>query len=321
MKADADKIINFMDKLANESWLGASRLHWVKYLFHHTDVLNAVEILKSEKFLCRRELEKNNSMPIDNASKSVISITEADVKDYVRLYFRPRNPTQYRNEGVRTKSQQWAESHCPVPIFFLFDSKAILTRSDSKFSDGNLAVTGVQGLYSTANDLSSFDFRKIYHDSPHNNQTITYHKNAEVVVPNELDLVNLKYIVCRTPAERETLLDLLPKAVFNKWSSKILIDTKANFFFRRWSFIQTVDLTTSYIEVDFSPEAINPYPFTLTTKISGEKSELLREEKIRANQTIRITFDNEMYAYQIKIMLDENLVYSNGFDEGDEIPF
>ena len=53
MKPDSDEIIDFIDNLANESWLGSVRSRWAKYLFHYTDIRNAVEILKNEKLLCR----------------------------------------------------------------------------------------------------------------------------------------------------------------------------------------------------------------------------------------------------------------------------
>ena len=320
MKPDSDEIKLFLDNLASESWLG-SRSLWVKYIFHHTDIHNAVEILKSGKFLCRRLLDETGSMPIDNASRAIISSTEPAVKDYVRLYFRPRNPTQYRNEGIRPKEKQWVESHCPVPVFFLFDSKEILTRDDCRFSEGNLAAVGTQGLRSTAKELAALDFRKIYHDSPHHDNSITFHKNAEVAVLNDLDLSALKFIVCRSPAEKESLLNLLPTDAFLKWSSKILIDTKANFFFRKWAFVQTVDLTTKYAAIDFSPDAIEPSPFLLTAKLKGNREKVIEKKNFCANKVIVFEFVEDVLIYQIEIKLDDSIVYSGRFDGSDEIPF
>jgi len=320
MKADSDEIKLFLDNLAKESWLG-SRSVWVKYVFHHTDIHNAVEILKSEKFLCRRLLDETGKMPVDNASRSIISSTEPAVKDYVRLYFRPRNPTQFRNEGVRPKGKQWVESHCPVPVFFLFDSKEILTRDDCRFSEGNLAAVGVQGLRSTAEELAAFDFRKIYHDSPHHDNNITFHKNAEVVVLNELDLLALKFIVCRSPAEKESLLNLLPTDIFNRWSSKILIDTKANFFFRKWAFLQTAELTTKYAVFDFSPDAIEAGPFHLLAILKGDEERQFEDSNFYANEQIVFKFAGDVLIYKIEIKLDDNLVYSGRFDGSDDIPF
>lgn len=320
MKPDSNEIKLFLDNLADESWL-SSRSVWVKYLFHHTDIHNAIEIIRSGKFLCRRLLDETGSMPIDNASRAIISSTEPAVKDYVRLYFRPRNPTQFRNEGVRPKDKQWAESHCPVPVFFLFDSKEILTRDDCQFSEGNLAAVGIQGLRSTAEELAAFDFRKIYHDSPHNDKTINFHKNAEVVILNELDLSALKFIVCRSPAEKESLLNLLPTEIFNRWSPKIVIDTKVNFFFRKWTFLQTAELTSKYAAFTFSPDTIEPGPFNLKITRRSSEETSFESEKFYADGRLPIGFIEEHLVYEIDVDLDGNLIYSGRFDGSDEIPF
>ena len=320
MKPDSDEIKLFLNNLADESWL-ASRSVWVKYLFHHTDIHNAIEILKSGKFLCRRLLDETGSMPIDNASRAIILSTDPAVKDYVRLYFRPRNPTQYRNEGIRPVGRQWVESNCPVPVFFLFDSKEILTRDDCQFSEGNLAAVGVQGLRSTAKELAAFDFRKIYHDSPHHDKTINFHKNAEVVVLNELDLSALKFIVCRSPAEKESLLNLLPTDIFNRWSSKIVIDTKVNFFFRKWTFLQMVELTSKYAAFSFSPDTIEPGPFHLKVTRRSNEENSFESEDFYANERFAIGFVEEHLVYGIELELDGNLVYSGRFDGYDDIPF
>lgn len=321
MKPDADEIRLFLNNLANESWLGSVRSVWVRYVFHHTDIRNAIEILKSGRFLCRRLLDETGGMIVDNASRLIISGTETTVKDYVRLYFRPRNPTQYRNEGIRPLNRQQLESHCPIPVFFLFDSKEILTRDDCQFSDGNLAATGVQGLRSTAEELAAFDFRKIYHDSPHNDRTINFHKNAEVVVLNELDLSALKLIVCRSPAEKETLLNLLPTDIFNRWSSKIVIDTKVNFFFRKWTFLQTAELTSKYAAFTFSPDTIEPGPFHLKITRRSSEETSFESESFYGNQRFPIGFVEEHLVYEIDVELDGNLIYSGKFDGYDDIPF
>lgn len=70
--------------------------------------------------LFRSKLEKNGSMAVDIASQKVIKSTASKWKDFVRLYFRPRTPMQYRNEGFRPKNQRELESHCPVPIIFKY---------------------------------------------------------------------------------------------------------------------------------------------------------------------------------------------------------
>ena len=194
-------------------------------------------------------------------------------------------------------------------------------RDDCRFSDGNLAATGIQGLRSTAEELAAFDFRKIYHDSPHNDRTINFHKNAEVVVLNELDLSALKFIVCRSPAEKETLLNLLPKDIFNRWSSKIVIDTKVNFFFRKWTFLQTAELTSKYAVFTFSPDTTEAGPFRLKITRTGIEEKSFEDEAFYSNERFAIGFIEEHLVYKIEVELDGNLIYNGRFDGSDEIPF
>lgn len=323
-KPDANEIEEFWESLAKEDWLGAIRSRWVKYIFHYTDIRNAVEILKHDKLVCRSELEKNNSMLVDNASRTVILQTGAEIKDFVRLYFRPKTPTQYNNEGIRPKNQQSLESHCPVPIFFLFDAKNLLTRSDCQFAEGNLAKFGMQGLCSTAADLRKFDFKKIYHlgsFSRIERDDIVSHRNAEVVINKELDLSALKFIVCRSPAEKESLLHLLPTDVFSKWSSKILIDTKAHLFNRNWVFIQTAQLSSRYAVFDFSPDATAASPFNLVVTVKSIGKIKQNRENFSANKKLSLQFPNELSNYEIELKLDDNLAFIGRFDNSVDIPF
>lgn len=324
MKTDADEIIKFIDDLAEERWLGSIRTHWIKYAFHYTDIRNTVEILIANKLLCRAELEEKGIMPVDNASQTVILQTEKLIKNFIRLYFRPKTPTQYRNEGVRPVGKRWEDSHCPVPIFFLFDLKTILIKDDSQFSQGNLAKFGFQGLCSTAEELKTFEFKKIFHTgsfSQSERDDIIFHRNAEIVIPKELDLSALKFIVCRSPAEKQTLLNLLPKDVFKKWSPKIFIDTKGTLFERKWTYIQSVYLTSKSATIDFSPDTISPNPFTLTVKVRGIEEETTEIGNFTANETIIFQFAEDLPVYEIEVKLDGNLVYLGKFDSLDDIPF
>lgn len=324
MKPDADEIIEFIDNLANESWLGSVRSHWIKYAFHYTDIRNAIEILKSEKLICRSKLEEKGIMPVDNASQIIISNTQDSVKDFIRLYFRPKTPTQFRNEGIRPIDKRQLESHCPVPVFFLFDLKKLLIQENSQFSEGNLAKFGTSGLCSTAKQLKKFDFEKIFHTgsfSQVERDDIISHRNAEIVIPNELDLSALKFIVCRSPAEKETFLNLLPRNVFAKWSSKIFVETKVNLFERKWVFVQSSYLTSKSATINFSPDAIYPSPFTLTARLKGKREDQRNYNNFTANGVIIFEFDYAVPNYEIELKLDENLVYFGKYRDIDDIPF
>lgn len=324
-KADAIEIERFLDELAAQSWLKGSREKWAYYVFHFTDVRNAVEILKGGKLLCRGELDRRKGMVVDNASRIVIANTAEHVHDYVRLYFRPQTPTQYRNEGIRPKGQRELESHCPVPVFFLFNAKDILTRADSLFSDGNLAVTNPV-LHNTAAALASFNFRDIYHIGAipeYAKSSVVYHRNAEVVVPNELDLSSLKFIFCRSRAEKDTLMHLLPDEQFNLWHKKILVDSRSQFYHRKWSFVETVEMTARLVTFTFSPDTKTPGAFNAKLSFidydSGKQYEHERDNFF-ADRKSAAPAPRGVERYEVRLWLDDELAFANAF-HNENLPF
>src|SRR4051812_18287056 len=119
MKPDTEEFKALLEELSRKKWLGKPQKIWLKYSFHFTDVRNAAKILEQGVILSRARLESANADFVDIASSEVIQMTAGNVKDHVRLYFRPRTPTQFRMEGIRPRSEIWKQSHCPVPVFFL----------------------------------------------------------------------------------------------------------------------------------------------------------------------------------------------------------
>ena len=93
-KPDAEKILANVEHIKEQTWLTKSQQWWPDYLFHFTDILNAVKILNDGVMFSRLQLEKNKELITDIASKKVIESTDLKWKNHVRLYFRPRTPTQ-----------------------------------------------------------------------------------------------------------------------------------------------------------------------------------------------------------------------------------
>ncbi len=327
-KADSQEIKTFLEELASQSWLRRdARKWWPKFVFHYTDIRNAVETLKSNKLICRQTLEDKRRMLVDNASPAVIQNTGNSVKEYVRLYFRPKTPTQYSNEGIRPFQMLKYGAHCPVPVFFLFDSAEILTRVGSCFSDGNLASS----QYRFGNDagfLRALPFNKIYHTGyfdTHQNNDLIFHRNAEVIVPKELDLSALRYILCRSPAERDSFLHLLPTRVWDNWYKKIFVEGRLVLFERRWTFVERVDLSEKGVTFHFSPDTKTPGPFKLYFELidtnNGQKHSLIKENfYTNSHQKWEVQVPEEVSSYSVKLKLDENLAYANEFFHSD-IPF
>lgn len=108
---------------------------WPKYIYHYTDLTNAIGILKECKIFSRNSV---GELANENASKDVIEHTSVEVLDYVRFYFRPKTPTQYRNEGFIPRNQRWSNAHVPIPIFIAFKADKMFEREDVLFSEVSL---------------------------------------------------------------------------------------------------------------------------------------------------------------------------------------
>lgn len=333
LKNDAKDIETNIENIKKQSWLTESQKWWPNYLFHYTDITNAVKILTLGKLLSRFELESNKTFT-DIASPDVISTTKDKWKKYVRLYFRPRTPTQYRNEGFRSKNElELGGAHCPIPIYLIFDSKPILTDIRTCFSDGNLG-SPFSVVSENSDFLLNLPFESIYHDkslyglNESEKSKIIYHRCAEVIMPTFLELTHLKIICCRSQAEYETLINTLPDMVLKKWIKKISVDSKQLLFFSKWTFINKADITSKSIYFKFNP-SISPGPFNAILEILEEKTKETYEWKDDAFNTSEIKnsikFDLSKLKYPesyiVTFYLDEHLTYKKKFSDKMELPF
>lgn len=322
-KPDARGIRAFIDDLASQEWLaGSRRSWWPRFLFHHTDIRNAARILQDNQLLCRRALGTRGGPHVDSGSVDVLQNTPDWVADWVRLYFRPRTPTQYRSEGVRPADQIRLQAHCPVPVFFLFDSAEVLTLAAASFSDGNLAADASTGT--DVEFLRALDFRKIYHTGWHDHdREITFSRNAEVIVKSNLGLGGLRRMVTRTDAERETLLSLLTATAQKTWLGKIVVDTGLQLFERSWTFIEQVELDSDLATIRFSPDTQGPGPFVLhidVTDLGDGSSYVYDDPEFSSRPPIfQLSIPNELTSYRLTVTLDSHLVYQA--DYFDDPPF
>jgi len=105
--------------------------------------------------------------------------------------------------------------------------------------------------------LLKLPFEKIYHDKwveEIEKSKIMYHRCAEVIIPEYLDLSNLKIICCRSQAEFETFTSLLPFKSYTKWRKIITVDSKSMLFFSRWTFIKKAGITAIKILFICAPD-------------------------------------------------------------------
>jgi len=99
-----------------------------------------------------------------------------------------------------------------MPVMLIFDAKSLLTNQGARFTNGNAASLHVE-IGDTAAFLRTIPFAAIYDDvtfTESQRAEIIFHRNAEVIVPEPLPLRgNLLYVICRSPAEAETVRSLI----------------------------------------------------------------------------------------------------------------
>ncbi len=221
-------------------------LPWMKYLYHFTDVHNIPGILRSGMILSRSDAKDQNLMQSDNASRSVIDITVGSHKRYARLYFRPKTPTQYHNEGYKPQAvrNSQIDASCPVPVFLLLDLNKTLNLEGASFAEKGIAGSRSE-IRSGEDSFRKLHFEKIYHDGPYDKESegdIKEYRLSEVVREYGFPIEGLlKGIMCRSEAERETLLQILnddaPQS-YEKYKRLVIYNPNVSLFFNNGIFVK-----------------------------------------------------------------------------------
>lgn len=266
----------------------------------------------------------------ENASRTVIDQTKPAHLEFARFYFRPRTPTQFRNEGIRPVEHQWRPNptqppaHCPVPIFFCFDAVAVLGQDETEFSNGNMGSSGVVHA-GTLELFRQIPFEYVYHQgsfTPEDRDTIVFHRHAEALVPRSLPLEPaLSMIVCRSVAERQTLLHLLPSDLRRKWADRVRLGYEA-LFERRWTYVESVTAVKPYAIFHFNPNTEFPGEYTIKFVY---REDLSNKDRIWEGRTTMLNspFTLEMaqaVSGELRLYIDGSLAFANHISFED-IPF
>ena len=218
---------------------------WPDYLFHFTDITNAISIIESGNLLSRTEAVRTNAMKHDNASRDVIRRTNRAYQNYVRFYIRPKTRMQYRVEGVRSEGG----AHVPIPVFFLFRPGEILSQPGVLFSDDNVAEDSTN-IYCQLTDLDKIPFRLVYP------RKIAY-KDPEVLLPSPLRLPCLEVveIYLRSDAEKQTLTSQLNPQTVSKWDIRTDSEWDDTLYYHKETYIKnvTVDGSNYLFEINEAP--------------------------------------------------------------------
>ena len=250
-----DKHIKHWEQsLSNSRYPWTSK--WPSRIFRHDPIENIVQILESGSLLSRDD--SNEIRTRDIAARDVINSTD-EPHQFVRLYFRPRTPTQYHVEGIRKTTECYqTDTSCLIGLM-IFQSRNLLSRSDVKFSDMNMQSSAVSVGFSEEFFNTNIDFSSVYHHGwQGSSESIRKARCAEVLLESPLSIHDcLQHIYCRTNAERDTLLHLLSRETSERWRDKILVSDDMKLFERKYCFVDDVYITRTGVIANLSPRDDN----------------------------------------------------------------
>ena len=222
------------------------RKHWPARLFHHAPLDNAIAIINDGCLRARNDPQRQQLQ--DVAAGGVID-NRQEAHGRVRLYFRPRTPTQFHIEGIRKDAdcQYGASAHAPLLVMFVLDAKQVLTRPDVLFSNQNMqnlcAATGNDEAF-----FSTIPFESVFHEGGiAGDYSIIASRCAEVLPTSPLPLSEvLSGIWFRSEPERDTFLYRLG-AASARWQPLCSVSEELKVFDKRFAFLADIDLSTEGI--------------------------------------------------------------------------
>ncbi len=177
---------------------------------HTTSFDNFINIMKSGYIYSRNYIHENNINTSEIALDGAIDITSDKIKNYVRLYWRVKTPTNYRNEGIKPKSAltDIFRAHSPNPVIFIFD-EMIALNENVRFTPKNACKCSNLFEHTFCEDCIKYPFRynfkNIFHDRPimeyEDKQIIIDARQAELLYPEHLPIKNIKKIIFRSKAD------------------------------------------------------------------------------------------------------------------------
>ena len=302
------------------------RNKWPKYLFHHASLSNATSILNAGALLSRHDAA---NLVHDDVAPAKVIASRSDAHEFARLYFRPRTPTQYQVEGIRKADECYlgdSSNHVPVLYMFLFSAESVLTLDETQFSNGNMQSPQTK-FDGTENFFESIPFGKVFHEGSFDQierEVILKARCAEVLAKSPLSLTgHLKFVLCRSEAERHTLLDSHPQADA-ALKARIRTFTEVGIFQSQYTYIKGVDLLANSCLIQFAPrrDGKEIECEVLVKNSDGHVIRRLPKKLIDSSKRLRLNFNNPlgMGTFRIEIHLEGHLAYKNAHLL-DDLPF
>lgn len=211
-----------------------------------------------------------------------------------------------------------------MPVVLVFESIPILTASGTLFTNGNAASYGtLRG--DSADFFRKIPFEKVYHDSvlkESEKGNIVFHRCAEVLVPNSLELSQLTHVLCRSQAEYETLTNLLSAQCRAKYAKKIGVSGRVHF--KHWTYVESVDLDSQRANFRFNPSSLTPGPFAAKLEIIAANGDIVgrwSNENYRAagSLALRFTSIGNLDTYRVRLTFDDLLAYYGVFEASEKL--
>lgn len=325
LKRAQDHISKWCESLATPSAYSYRR-KWPKYLFHHASLTNASSILQSGALLSRADAD---GYVHDDVAPTEVIARRSDAHKFARLYFRPRTPTQYQVEGIRKTTECYLgdpSNHIPVVYMFLFAAENILTLDGTQFSNGNMQSPNTK-FDSTENFFDTIRFEDVFHEGSFqqiDKDRILKARCAEVLATSPLHLdQNLKFILCRSDAERHTLLNSA-KQINGELRSKIRTVTEVGIFQSHYSYIKSVDLATESCLIQLAPRR-DGKSIECSIYVRDVEKNVIRhlpKTTIDPAKRLRVNFGKplEPGTFEVEIHVEGHLAYKN-YHLLDDLPF
>ena len=299
------------------------KANWPSKLFRHEPLESVLRILQSGVLLSRNDAGAR--IATDIAPPQIIQ-RSSRAHGYVRLYFRPKSPTQFHVEGIRKPGEEFHGCQAAVLIILVFDSFEILTSREVRFSDGNMQSPWTKEG-STDADFQTLLFDRIYHEgsfdsgSPQGDD-IVRSRCAEVLLPSPLELTGtLRGILCRSPAERSTLIHLLGEHAAH-WRERVRVFREPGLFENRYAYLYSVDADSNGVVLKIHPRS-DGRPVTTQMWIYDEVGNLVAHRPARDLDPKKVWRAKETFrtgSYLARIELENRLAHEAPFVI-DDIPF
>ncbi len=262
----------------------------------------------------------------DIADKAVVA-SQSQAHDFARLYFRPKSPTQYHIEGIRKPSEYYhgdPDTHAPILVIMVFEAKGILTSPGVRFSDGNMQSWRTNLLSDDA-DFIGLPFDSIYHVGAFNmafEGDIIRCRCAEVLVPPPLILDDrLQAILCRSPAERATLLHFLETDA-DRWAPRTRVYSELGIFENYYAYVDDVTVSEKGVLIslhhrrDSQPVRVD----VLVRSVDKGWTKDFTLEKTTSGRNVWAAVELAPGHYLIEVQVDNCLGY-RAISLIDELPF